>query len=112
MDTRKIVLSLTAMIGFCSLSVQAQTNNTGRVQDTVKQSIDTLINKVGSDVKQAAKTTVDKVGTDVNTVKSGAQRGRKQLVKQRLMLVLRKSKRALIKQSRPFRTPMVRVKPK
>ena len=74
MDTRKIVLSLTAMIGFCSLSVQAQTNNTGRVQDTVKQSIDTLINKVGSDVKQAAKTTVDKVGTDVNTVKSGAQR--------------------------------------
>ena len=111
MDTRKIVLSLTAMIGFCSLSVQAQTNNTGRVQDTVKQSIDTLINKVGSDVKQAAKTTVDKVGTDVNTVKSGAQRAGS-IGEATADAGLRKSKRASIKQSRPFRTPMARVKPK
>ena len=74
MDTRKIVLSLTAMIGFCSLSVQAQTNNTGRVQDTVKQSIDTLINKVGSDVSRLQRPLLTRLDTDVNTVKSGAQR--------------------------------------
>ena len=69
MVLRKIALSVAVMAAFTSLSVQAQTTKTEKKHETLKERIDTLVDKAKADVKHAEKATAA-------TVKKDAERHR------------------------------------
>ena len=83
MVLRKIALSVAVMAAFTSLSVQAQTTKTEKKHETLKERIDTLVDKVKADVKHAEKATAAKVKKDAQKVKAGVKHaevvGRKDL---------------------------------
>ena len=71
------------MAAFTSLSVQAQTTKTEKKHETLKERIDTLVDKAKADVKHAEKVTAAKVKKDAQKVKAGVKHaeavGRKDL---------------------------------
>ena len=71
------------MAAFTSLSVQAQTTKTEKKHETLKERIDTLVDKAKADVKHAEKATAAKVKKDAQKVKAGVKHaeavGRKDL---------------------------------
>ena len=83
MVLRKIALSVAVMAAFTSLSVQAQTTKTEKKHETLKERIDTLVDKAKADVKHAEKVTAAKVKKDAQKVKAGVKHaeavGRKDL---------------------------------
>lgn len=83
MVLRKIALSVAVMAAFTSLSVQAQTTKTEKKHETLKERIDTLVDKAKADVKHAEKATAAKVKKDAQKVKAGVKHaeavGRKDL---------------------------------
>ena len=70
MVLRKIALSVAVMAALTSLSVQAQTTKTEKKHETLKERIDTLVDKAKADVKHAEKATVKK---DAQKVKAGVK---------------------------------------
>ena len=70
---RKIALSVAVMAAFTSLSVQAQTTKTEKKHETLKERIDTLVDKAKADVKHAEKATAAKVKKDARKVKAGVK---------------------------------------
>ena len=83
MVLRKIALSVAVMAAFTSLSVQAQTTKTEKKHETLKERIDTLVDKAKADVKHAEKATAATVKKDARKVKAGVKHaeavGRKDL---------------------------------
>ena len=70
---RKIALSVAVMAAFTSLSVQAQTTKTEKKHETLKERIDTLVDKAKADVKHAEKATAATVKKDARKVKAGVK---------------------------------------
>ena len=77
MVLRKIVLSVAVMAAFTSLSVQAQTTKTEKKHETLKERIDTLVDKAKADVKHAEKATAATVKKDARKVKAGVKHAEK-----------------------------------
>ena len=73
MVLRKIALLVAVMAAFTSLSVQAQTTKTEKKHETLKERIDTLVDKAKADVKHAEKATAAKVKKDARKVKAGVK---------------------------------------
>ena len=73
MVLRKIALSVAVMAAFTSLSVQAQTTKTEKKHETLKERIDTLVDKAKADVKHAEKATAAKIKKDAQKVKAGVK---------------------------------------
>ena len=73
MVLRKIALSVAVMTAFTSLSVQAQTTKTEKKHETLKERIDTLVDKAKADVKHAEKATAATVKKDAQKVKAGVK---------------------------------------
>ena len=73
MVLRKIALSVAVMAAFTSLSVQAQTTKTEKKHETLKERIDTLVDKAKADVKHAEKVTAATVKKDAQKVKAGVK---------------------------------------
>lgn len=73
MVLRKIALSVAVMAAFTSLSVQAQTTKTEKKHETLKERIDTLVDKAKADVKHAEKATAVTVKKDAQKVKAGVK---------------------------------------
>ncbi|MFC2326918.1 MAG: hypothetical protein ACFNL1_06490 [Prevotella histicola] len=73
MVLRKIALSVAVMAAFTSLSVQAQTTKTEKKHETLKERIDTLVDKAKADVKHAEKATAATVKKDAQKVKAGVK---------------------------------------
>lgn len=73
MVLRKIALSVAVMAAFTSLSVQAQTTKTEKKHETLKERIDTLVDKAKADVKHAEKATAATVKKDARKVKAGVK---------------------------------------
>ena len=61
------------MAAFTSLSVQAQTTKTEKKHETLKERIDTLVDKAKADVKHAEKATAATVKKDAQKVKAGVK---------------------------------------
>ena len=61
------------MAAFTSLSVQAQTTKTEKKHETLKERIDTLVDKAKADVKHAEKATAATVKKDARKVKAGVK---------------------------------------
>ena len=61
------------MAAFTSLSVQAQTTKTEKKHETLKERIDTLVDKAKADVKHAEKATAVTVKKDAQKVKAGVK---------------------------------------
>ena len=72
-NLRKIALSVAVMAAFTSLSVQAQTTKTEKKHETLKERIDTLVDKAKADVKHAEKATAVTVKKDAQKVKAGVK---------------------------------------
>ena len=73
MVLRKIALSVAVMAALTSLSVQAQTTKTEKKHETLKERIDTLVDKAKADVKHAEKATAVTVKKDAQKVKAGVK---------------------------------------
>ncbi|MBF1419169.1 MAG: hypothetical protein HXN39_04365 [Prevotella histicola] len=73
MVLRKIALSVAVMAALTSLSVQAQTTKTEKKHETLKERIDTLVDKAKADVKHAEKATAATVKKDAQKVKAGVK---------------------------------------
>ena len=73
MILRKIALSVAVMAALTSLSVQAQTTKTEKKHETLKERIDTLVDKAKADVKHAEKATAATVKKDAQKVKAGVK---------------------------------------
>lgn len=73
MVLRKIALSVAVMAAFTSLSVQAQITKTEKKHETLKERIDTLVDKAKADVKHAEKATAATVKKDARKVKAGVK---------------------------------------
>ena len=69
----KIALSVAVMAALTSLSVQAQTTKTEKKHETLKERIDTLVDKAKADVKHAEKATAVTVKKDAQKVKAGVK---------------------------------------
>ena len=61
------------MAALTSLSVQAQTTKTEKKHETLKERIDTLVDKAKADVKHAEKATAVTVKKDAQKVKAGVK---------------------------------------
>ena len=77
MILRKIALSVAVMAALTSLSVQAQTTKTEKKHETLKERIDTLVDKAKADVKHAEKATAATVKKDARKVKAGVKHAEK-----------------------------------
>ena len=77
MVLRKIALSVAVMAALTSLSVQAQTTKTEKKHETLKERIDTLVDKAKADVKHAEKATAVTVKKDAQKVKAGVKHAEK-----------------------------------
>ena len=77
MVLRKIALSVAVMAALTSLSVQAQTTKTEKKHETLKERIDTLVDKAKADVKHAEKATAPTVKKDARKVKAGVKHAEK-----------------------------------
>lgn len=73
MVLRKIALSVAVMAALTSLSVQAQTTKIEKKHETLKERIDTLVDKAKADVKHAEKATAVTVKKDAQKVKAGVK---------------------------------------
>ena len=73
MVLRKIALLVAVMAAFTSLSVQAQTTTTEKKHETLKERIDTLVDKAKADVKHAEKATAATVKKDAQKVNAGVK---------------------------------------